>query len=133
MIDFLLPYASWPLALAFIIAYSAGMVWYHPKVFGTVWWAQQPHRDPEAELAKMRELMVNSAADLFFATVLIIILFNRFAYEGFILLLLTVGVGSYTGNVAAGGSRLKWIIDAGYLFVQYMIILLGLIWTYNAL
>ena len=94
MIEFLLPYASWPLALAFIIAYSAGMVWYHPKVFGTVWWAQQPHRDPEAELAKMRELMVISAADLFFATVLIIILFNRFAYEGFILLLLTVGLAA---------------------------------------
>lgn len=124
MIDFLTGFMTWKLILAMVIAFGAGWVWYSDKVFGKRWMAEQPHRKKE-DYDGMGEMLIASAINTILATAMIIIVVDSFGSHGFILFLLTSLVGMYAGNIANGGTRTKWVIDGGYIALQYIIIMGG--------
>jgi len=126
MIEFLMNYVTWQLILAMVIAYSLGWLWYADSVFGKTWRAQQPHRSDE-DYEGMSEMLITGAISLILSTVIIIIVFDAFGKHGFLSFLLASIAGMYVGNSADGGTRTKWLIDGGYVAVQYIIIVIGLI------
>lgn len=126
MIEFLTAYATWQLILAMIIAYFSAWVWYADSVFGKIWRAQQPHRKEE-DYEGMGEMLVASAVTLILSTAIIIIVFDAFGKLGFLAFLLASLAGMYASNSADGGTRTKWLIDGGYVAMQYIIIVIGLI------
>lgn len=126
MIEFLMNYVTWQLILAMVIAYSLGWLWYADSVFGKTWRAQQPHRSDE-DYEGMSEMLITGAISLILSTVIIIIVFDAFGKHGFLAFLLASIAGMYVGNSADGGTRTKWLIDGGYVAVQYIIIVIGLI------
>lgn len=126
MIEFLTAYVTWQLILAMVIAYSLGWLWYADSVFGKTWRAQQPHRSDE-DYEGMSEMLITGAISLILSTVIIIIVFDAFGKHGFLAFLLASIAGMYVGNSADGGTRTKWLIDGGYVAVQYIIIVIGLI------
>lgn len=126
MIEFLMNYVTWQLILAMVIAYSLGWLWYADSVFGKTWRAQQPHRSDE-DYEGMSEMLITGAISLILSTAIIIIVFDAFGKHGFLAFLLASIAGMYVGNSADGGTRTKWLIDGGYVAVQYIIIVIGLI------
>lgn len=126
LVETFLAAADTPLILAVILAYLSGMVWFHPRLFGETWLQEQPQRTREDLASAMKEVMLVSAVDIVLVVVLITLLYTSFGIGGFGLLLLVVWVGTYTGNATKGGSRTLWLIDTGYLTLQYLIILAAL-------
>ena len=125
MSAFLMPYITWQLILAVVIAFGAGFVWYSDAVFGKKWRDQQPHRK-EDDYTGMGEMLIASAVSLILSTIIIIIVIDSFGSDGFTVLLFSVLAGMYAGNKADGGSRKKWCIDGGYVAFQYLVIFAGL-------
>lgn len=114
------------LILAVILAYLSGMVWFHPRLFGETWLAEQPHRTRADLAASMKGVMLFSAIDIVLVAALITLLYASFGTGGFVLFLAAVWVGTYTGTLSKGGSNRLWLVDTGYLTLQYLIILAAL-------
>ena len=125
MIDFLTPFITWQLVVAVIIAYGSGWIWYSDSVFGKKWRAQQPHRTEE-DFDGMGDMLISGAISLILSTIIIIIIVDAFGKHGLLLYILTALAGMYVDNSANGGSRTKWMIDGGYVALQFIIIGIGL-------
>ncbi len=125
MIDFLMPYITWQLILAVLIAYGSGWIWYSDSVLGKTWREQQPHRTQE-DFDGMGDMLISGAISLILSTALIIILVDAFGKHGLLLFILAALAGMYVDNSANGGTRKKWMIDGGYVVLQYIIIGIGL-------
>ena len=108
---------------AALLAFAFGMIWYNPKVFGTIWAAEQPHRKmPEDFQKDMGKGMVASLLDaLLFATIALLLL-AAYKSEGVLLLAASVTVGIYTNTIFKGGTFRLFLIDASFLLCQLIII-----------
>ena len=111
------------LITAALLSFAFGMIWYNPQVFGTIWAAEQPHRKmPEDFQKDMGKGMVASLLDaLFFATMALLLL-AAYKIEGILLLAASVTIGIYTNTIFKGGTTRLFLIDAGYLVCQLIII-----------
>lgn len=111
------------LITAALLSFAFGMIWYNPKVFGTIWAAEQPHRKmPEDFQKDIGKGMVASLLDaLFFATMALLLL-AAYKIEGILLLAASVTIGIYTNTIFKGGTTRLFLIDAGYLLCQLIII-----------
>ena len=111
------------LITAALLSFAFGMIWYNPKVFGTIWAAEQPHRKmPEDFQKDMGKGMVASLLDaLFFATMALLLL-AAYKIEGILILAASVTIGIYTNTIFKGGTTRLFLIDAGYLLCQLIII-----------
>lgn len=108
---------------ATIIGFIAGMVWYDPRAFGTIWGKEQPHRNIEKEMAESgMHVMFASLFDSLFFTLMAFVMWSAYQFEGILLLALAVSIGVYTNTIAKGGTRRLFYIDAGFLLCQLAII-----------
>ncbi len=108
---------------ATILGCLAGMLWYSPRLFLTMWGNEQPHRNIEEEMAKDgTRLLVASIFDSLFYTLMAFVLFSAYHIAGVALLALSVTIGIYTNTLAKGGSTRLFLIDAGFLLCQLVII-----------
>lgn len=114
---------SGTIIIASILAFIFGMIWYHPKIFGTLWMAEQPHRKvPDDYNKDMGKVIISSAIDALLFTTMALVLLSAFGIEGLLLLALSVSVGVYTSTAAKGGSTKLFLIDAAFLLCQLLII-----------
>ena len=114
---------SFTIAFAALIAFILGMVWYHPKAFGTLWAGEQPHRKmPEDYQKDSSKLIGASLLDSVFFATMALVLFWAYQLAGIILLGLSVTIGIYTNTCAKGGGFRLFVIDAGFLLTQLSII-----------
>lgn len=113
----------WTIIIGAVLAFAFGMIWYNPKVFGTLWGAEQPHRKMPEDFDKdMRKTMIASAIDaLLFATIALLLL-TAYEIEGVILLAISVTAGMYANTIARGGTNKLFFIDTGFLLGQLVII-----------
>ena len=54
---------------------------------------------------------------------MIALLFSAYQIEGVGLLALAIIIGTHTGTIFRGGSHKLWLVDAGFLISQLLIIL----------
>lgn len=108
---------------AALLSFAFGMIWYNPKVFGAAWVAEQPHRKMPDDFQKdMGKGMIASLVDaLFFATMALLLLV-AYKIEGVLILAASVTIGIYTNTIFKGGTTRLFLIDAGYLLCQLIII-----------
>lgn len=111
------------IGIAAFLAFVLGMIWYHPKAFGTLWAAEQPHRKmPEDYQKDSGKVIGASLLDSLFFTSMALVLIAAYQLEGLLLLALSVTIGIYTNTFAKGGSFRLFLIDAGFLISQLIII-----------
>ena len=109
--------------VASLLAFILGMMWYHPKGFGTRWAAEQPHRKmPEDYQKDSGKVIGASLLDSLFFTAMALVLLAAYQIEGILLLALSVTIGIYTNTFAKGGTLRLFLIDAGFLISQLIII-----------
>ena len=114
---------SFTIAFAALIAFILGMVWYHPKAFGTLWAGEQPHRKMPGDYQKDSGKVIGaSLLDAVFFATMALVLFWAYQMAGIILLGLSVTIGIYTNTCAKGGSFRLFLIDAGFLLTQLTLI-----------
>ena len=112
-----------------ILAFGFGMIWYHPKIFGTIWANEQPHiKNPDGfGMQKGMALgMASSVVDSLLMASVIALLLTAYQIEAVGLLALAIIVGTHTGTIFRGGSHKLWLVDAGFLVSQLLIILVCL-------
>ena len=110
-----------------VIAYMAGMMWYHPKGFGTAWTTEQAHRKVPDDYQKgMKAGMALSFFDTLLFGFVACLLWLNYSIEGLILLGLAVFVGTHTANIFKGGSAKLGMIDSGFLLCQLLIFAIAL-------
>jgi len=106
-----------------LAAFLAGFIWYHPKTFGPRWMAEQPHRKAPDDFQKnMVQGLCASLIDCLLVATLVFVLASAYGIGGVILLAAAILVGSFTGNSFKGGSHTLWLIDAGFLIAQIIVI-----------
>jgi len=106
------------------LAFGLGAVWYHPSVFGTAWMAEQPHRSfPDAFSTGMKAGMIASLIDAILVATLVTALFVILYYPGVILLMLAILAGTFSAACFQGRTVKIWMIDAGFLVAQLVIML----------
>lgn len=111
------------LITAALLSFAFGMIWYNPKVFGTIWAAEQPHRKmPEDFQKDMGKGMVASLLDALFFSTMALLLLAAYKIEGILILAASVTIGIYTNTIFKGGTTRLFLIDAGYLLCQLIII-----------
>ena len=111
------------LITAALLSFAFGMIWYNPKVFGTIWAAEQPHRKmPEDFQKDMGKGMVASLLDALFFSTMALLLLAAYEIEGILILAASVTIGIYTNTIFKGGTTRLFLIDAGYLLCQLIII-----------
>ena len=111
------------LITAALLSFAFGMIWYNPKVFGTIWAAEQPHRKmPEDFQKDMGKGMVASLLDALFFSMMALLLLAAYKIEGILILAASVTIGIYTNTIFKGGTTRLFLIDAGYLLCQLIII-----------
>ena len=111
------------LITAALLSFAFGMIWYNPKVFGTIWAAEQPHRKmPEDFQKDMGKGMVASLLDALFFSTMALLLLAAYMIEGILILAASVTIGIYTNTIFKGGTTRLFLIDAGYLLCQLIII-----------
>ena len=111
------------IVIASLLAFVLGMVWYHPKAFGTLWAAEQPHRKmPEDYQKDSGKVIGASLLDAVLFTSMALVLIAAYQLEGLLLLALSVTVGIFTNTFAKGGGFRLFLIDAGFLLSQLIII-----------
>lgn len=100
-----------------------GMIWYNPKVFGTLWAAEQPHRKMPEDFEKdMGKGLVASIFDTLLFATMALLLMSAYQIEGILLLAASVTIGIYTNTIFKGGTTRLFLIDAGFLLCQLIII-----------
>ena len=111
------------LITAALLSFAFGMIWYNPNVFGTIWAAEQPHRKmPEDFQKDMGKGMVASLLDALFFSTMALLLLAAYKIEGILILAASVTIGIYTNTIFKGGTTRLFLIDAGYLLCQLIII-----------
>ena len=111
------------LITAALLSFAFGMIWYNPKVFGTIWAVEQPHRKmPEDFQKDMGKGMVASLLDALFFSTMALLLLAAYKIEGILILAASVTIGIYTNTIFKGGTTRLFLIDAGYLLCQLIII-----------
>ena len=111
------------LITATLLSFAFGMIWYNPNVFGTIWAAEQPHRKmPEDFQKDMGKGMVASLLDALFFSTMALLLLAAYKIEGILILAASVTIGIYTNTIFKGGTTRLFLIDAGYLLCQLIII-----------
>ena len=111
------------IGIASILCVILGAIWYSPKVFGTPWAHEQPHRKmPEDYQKGAKKMMVASIADSVFFSMMALLLYSAYGFGGVGILAVSVTIGVYTNNCAKGGSDKLFTIDAGFLLCQLAII-----------
>lgn len=111
------------IGIASILCVIFGAIWYSPKVFGTAWAHEQPHRKmPEDYQKGAKKMMVASIADSVFFSMMALLLYSAYGFGGVGILAVSVTIGVYTNNCAKGGSDKMFTIDAGFLLCQLAII-----------
>ena len=120
--------------LGAVLAYIAGAVWYHQRVFGDQWLKAQPHRTPE-DVGKMaKPAMVLQFFAMFMKAVVISVVFSSglrlglgalgaALWAGGVIMLFT-GLGMAAGSLFSGEARTKAQIDIGYQLSAIAIIVL---------
>lgn len=122
MITIITTYST-ALMVSALLAFAFGMIWYHPRAFGTIWAAEQPHRKmPDDYQKDQMKVMVSSACDALLFSTMALVLLVAYGRDGILLLAVAVSVGIYTNTAAKGGSNRLFLIDAGFLLSQLLII-----------
>ena len=117
--------SSLPLLMITSLAgFCWGMIWYHPRLFGTLWAACQPHRRIPDDFQKHQKTIMGAAlADSFFFSAMALVLGHSYGIEGWLLLAVSVAVGIFTNTFVKGGPLRLFMIDAGFLLSQLAIII----------
>lgn len=110
------------IGLAALLAWISGAIWYHEKMFGSLWKAQQPRRDKSDFEKLFTAALISSFIEAILLSWLFALIGLAAGIIGVLSLIIFLLVSRYANNVFKGGTTILWIIDAGYLTLQFAII-----------
>ena len=110
-----------------LVSFGAGWLWYSPALFGQKWMDQQPHRKQPDDYQKGMFLgMIVSLIDTILLAILMILLITSFGPIAVLWLAAAILTGTLAANIFRGSSWAHWGIDASFMMVQIIILMVAL-------
>lgn len=112
---------SWPaVAVAFVVSYGLGAVWFNIKVFGQTWMDAQPHRKAEDYGNPLTPMLVQAVATLLMA-IFVVWLMAVGGVTAVLINILVVATSMIGGALFLGQKPGVWLVSTSYTVVMIVI------------